>query len=165
MFAAPSKKSTPLSFPRWCFVLSIVIAHWPLSYRYHNLSFPSLSHFVVSIRNHFGSKKFWRVPHCGKKPVFSFGIDEYERREIPFGGTLCQQEKNYLWDEYRVMCSVRFRKSWNRRMMTMWGRSGNFDLVARMVLDMAAEKQRIDVCKCMGFQSANKSKNQNNQNK
>jgi len=50
VFAAPSKKNTPRSFPRWCFVLSIVIAHWPLYrivitfcrfHRYHISSFPS----------------------------------------------------------------------------------------------------------------------------
>ena len=86
----------------------------------------SFSHFVVSIvitfrRFHpqpFWLQVVWENSTLQIQPVLSFGMFEYERREIPFGGTLVQQERNYLWDRYGVMCAVRRRHNWQRRMLS-----------------------------------------------
>jgi len=74
------------------------------------------------------------------------------RVAIPRAGTLVQQERNYIYDLTGVMCSVRHRKSFNCRALSMWGNPKNMDRAKQMAIDFMEEKLRIDVCKCIGFQ-------------
>ena len=64
---------------------------------------------------------------------------------IPEGGTLCQQERNWLYDEFCVNCSVRYRRNWGRRAMSINGDEENFERASMWALHIMAKKIRIAV--------------------
>ena len=66
--------------------------------------------------------------------------------DIPPGGTLVQQERNYIWDMLHVSCAVRYRGSWGRRAMSLWGSPEYFQLATMWACCMMEERLGLDVC-------------------
>ena len=126
-----------------------------LSCRSHILSFPSLSHFVVSIRNHFGSNiccissrsKF------GSHIFLSATMPRRHQRTRRFAnlgrqirGTLVQKEQQFLWDLYQVKLAVHRRRLWDKDEMTVMGNPDNICAAVDMARHIMEYKIRQDRC-------------------
>ena len=73
--------------------------------------------------------------------------------EIPVNGTLVKLEQDYIFVQMHVKLSVRFRKSWRRRAMSAVGPEAEMENAVATARFIMEHRLRIDVCKCMGFQS------------
>jgi len=69
----------------------------------------------------------------------------------PQNGVLFKRDKEWIWERYGVHCSLRVRKG--EQHLSLQGNQTNFDEAEACALSFMMARIRIDVCKCMSFQS------------